>query len=143
MESMLKTDFDLLVAAKGAGYDEDKDPFVFEADRSRRKVKLVGFDLDNARYGNDSENAEHCLSRVRRAISDGMTPEQAVARIFPDKWNPGDLADTPSGMGGAFTVKLRKRSPNGGWFCKIHMPRNPDWHGENWHATNCQLREPT
>lgn len=39
------------------------------------------------------------------------------------------LFTIPSGLGGTFTVKVVER--NGGMSdVRIHMPRNPDWHGK-------------
>ena len=43
----------------------------------------------------------------------------------------GGLYDVPSGMGGAFTVKLLAitDSPEPRAHLRVHMPKNPDWHG--------------
>lgn len=41
----------------------------------------------------------------------------------------GQLFDTPSGMGGTFTVKLIRDEAPGVWIARVYMPRNPDWHG--------------
>lgn len=40
---------------------------------------------------------------------------------------PGDRYETPSGMGGVFTVRLLALSPDGTWQVRVDMPLNPDW----------------
>lgn len=35
----------------------------------------------------------------------------------------------PSGMGGSFTVRIVEELEGGLVRVRIHMPRNPDWHG--------------
>lgn len=39
------------------------------------------------------------------------------------------LYETPSGLGGTFTVRVLKDFGNGLAKVKVHMPRNPDFHG--------------
>lgn len=46
-------------------------------------------------------------------------PETASIKLFT----------TPSGMGGFFTVKIVKDLADGHLQARIHMPRNPDFHG--------------
>jgi|GEM_PF-3609181 len=42
------------------------------------------------------------------------------------------LYDTPSGLGGAFTVKVVEHLEGGLVRVRVHMPRNRDWHGHTF-----------
>lgn len=42
------------------------------------------------------------------------------------------LYTTPSGLGGIFTVRIIEELEGDCVRCKIHMPRNPDFHGHEF-----------
>ena len=54
----------------------------------------------------------------------------------------GKEYDVPSGMGGFFTVKLLSITthPEPRMHLRVHMPRNPDWHGHTLTAKPDDLR---
>lgn len=52
----------------------------------------------------------------------------------------GNLYTTPSGMGGTFDVVIAEDRGDQ-VSVRVHMPRNPDWHGYTFTTTRDQLTE--
>lgn len=52
----------------------------------------------------------------------------------------GNLYTTPSGMGGTFDVVIVEDQGDQ-VSVRVHMPRNPDWHGYTFTTTRDQLTE--
>lgn len=63
-------------------------------------------------------------------------------KAAPDALKIGGLYETSSGMGGTFDVKLLGFTEDGLAQLRVHMPRNPDWHGFRFTAFATDLRVP-
>lgn len=139
MKTLLRTDFLKLLDQRLAEHRLDGTTWLLQPGEAPVQVEVVGYDLDCQLYGNNAENAQIKLERVRSLIVDGRTAGQAIERVHPDAWRPGSVALTPDGNDGTFKVHLKHRTRNGGWITTIDAPLIPGWHGKSWFAFDHQL----
>lgn len=53
----------------------------------------------------------------------------------------GVVYECDSGMGGAFDIKITAFLGGGAVGVKVHMPRNPDWHGYTFQLPADQIKQ--
>lgn len=51
------------------------------------------------------------------------------------------LYSTPSGLGGTFDVRIIEKIDENTARVRVHMPRNPDWHGYEFNREYDKMKE--